>query len=103
MDKLYARISKADYKWNPLLCGHISHEAVLFIKACLNPLPFVRITAKEAMYNAWIKGIKLDLQDRSKDDKNRCLKHESPPVRREHRLNSTKILKSFVLDFTSMD
>ena len=102
MERLYTKINKADYKWNSELCGHISHEAILFVKSCLNPLPFLRITPKEATYNPWIKGIKLDLEDRSKNYKTRSLKHESPPVRREYRFESTKNLRSLVLDFTEM-
>jgi len=101
LDKLYNKISKAEYKWDSLLCGHLSHESVLFVKACLKQLPFIRLSAKEALYHPWIRDIKLDLEDRTRCEKKTNLKHESPPVRREVR--NFKTLKSFVLDFTAME
>jgi serine/threonine protein kinase len=103
LEKLYNKISKAEYKWDPMFCSHISHEAVLFVKACLKTMPFIRLSAKEALYHPWVREIKLDLEDTTRGEKKVNWKHESPPVRREVLLDSYKPTKTFVLSFTALD
>lgn len=69
LESLVKKISKVQYTLNEKIWGGISYEAILFVKACLQPFPFVRLSTKEALYHPWIKGVKLEVKNRDKKDK----------------------------------
>jgi calcium/calmodulin-dependent protein kinase I len=105
LEKLYNKITKGVCKWDPIIWEHISYEVFLFVKACLNKVPFIRLSTKEALYHPWIRGITLDgLETKNLSEVKRGSKHFTFLVRREKSMESSKLVgKSLVFDLKPID
>jgi serine/threonine protein kinase len=109
LEKLYNKINKGQYKWDPLALEAISYESSLFVKACLNKVPFIRLSAKEAVYHPWIKGISLNcLETKNISEMKRGSKHFTFLIRREKSMESSMeyhklVGKSLIFDLKPLD
>jgi len=59
----------------------------MFVSSCLKKNPFIRLKAKEALHQPWIKGVKISVENQ----KSFSVKRFSPQIYKKKLINAKRV------------